>query len=101
LLGSNDVYAYVGSVSGRDVATALGIVADDHVGVFNVAVAPDDRRRGYGAALSARTALDGLAAGARRALLMSSEMGLAVYQQLGFREIERWSYWVPPDASEA
>jgi GNAT superfamily N-acetyltransferase len=101
LLGSNDVYAYGGSVSGRDVATALGIVADDHVGVFNVAVAPDHRRRGYGAALSARTVLDGLAAGARRALLMSSETGLSVYQQLGFREIERWSYWVPPDAPDA
>lgn len=101
LLGSNDVYAYAGSVSGRDVATALGIVADDHVGVFNAAVAPDHRRRGYGAALSARTVLDGLATGARRALLMSSEMGLSVYQQLGFREIERWSYWVPPDAPDA
>jgi predicted GNAT family acetyltransferase len=76
-------------------------VADDHVGVFNVAVAPDHRRRGYGAALSARTVLDGLATGARRALLMSSEMGLSVYQQLGFREIERWSYWLPPDAPDA
>jgi GNAT superfamily N-acetyltransferase len=101
LLGGNDVYAYVGSVSGRDVATALGIVADDHVGVFNVALAPDHRRRGYGAALSARTVLDGLASGARQALLMSSEMGLSVYQQLGFREVERWSYWVPSDAPDA
>jgi N-acetylglutamate synthase len=94
LLATSGVAAYVGSVEGRDVATALGIVADDHVGVFNVAVIPDHRRRGYGAAVSARTVLDGFASGARRALLMSSEMGLPVYQLLGFRELERWSYWV-------
>jgi GNAT superfamily N-acetyltransferase len=97
LLAVNGVFAYAGSVGGRDVATALGIVVDDHVGVFNVAVTPDHRRRGYGAALSARTVLDGLATGARRALLMSSEMGLEVYQRLGFRELERWSFWVPAE----
>jgi GNAT superfamily N-acetyltransferase len=101
LLAVSGVSAYAGSVGGHDVATALGIVADDHVGVFNVAVTPDHRRRGYGAALSARTVLDGLAAGAHRALLMSSELGLPVYQNLGFRELERWSYWVPGGAADA
>jgi N-acetylglutamate synthase len=101
LLAVRGVSAYVGSVGGHDLATALGIVADDHVGVFNVAVAPDHRRRGYGAALSARTVLDGLAAGAHRALLMSSELGRPVYQNLGFRELEQWCYWVPGDATDA
>jgi GNAT superfamily N-acetyltransferase len=100
LLAVSGVSAYVASVGGRDVGTALGIVADDHVGVFNVAVTPDHRRRGYGAALSARTVLDGLAAGAHRALLMSSELGRPVYQSLGFRELEQWSYWVPAGAAE-
>jgi N-acetylglutamate synthase len=101
LLAVTGVSAYTGSVGGRDVATALAIVADDHVGVFNVAVTPDCRRRGYGAALSARAVLDGMATGARRALLMSSEMGLPVYQQLGFRMLEQWSYWVRAESADA
>jgi ribosomal protein S18 acetylase RimI-like enzyme len=99
VLGERGVTAYVGSIGGRDVATALGIVADDHVGVFNVATPPGHRRQGFGSALTARTVLDGLASGARQALLMSSEMGLHVYQQLGFQEQELWSVWVPADVA--
>lgn len=98
LLNADGVSAYVGSIGARDVATALGIVADTHVGLFNVAVVPDVRRQGLGRALSARTVLDGLASGARRALLMSSEMGVRVYERLGSRELEVWSYWVPADS---
>jgi hypothetical protein len=30
---------------------------------------------------------------------MSSEMGLHVYQQLGFQEQELWSVWVPADVA--
>lgn len=96
LLSVEGVYAYVGSVGERDVVTGLGIVADDHVGVFDVAVLPEFRRRGYGAALTALTVLDGIAAGARRALLMSSEMGLTTYERLGFQTLEVWSYWERP-----
>lgn len=99
LLGERGVTAYVGSIGGRDVATALGIVVDDHVGVFNVATLPEHRRQGFGSALTARTVLDGLASGARWALLMSSEMGLHAYQQLGFQERELWSVWVPADVA--
>jgi GNAT superfamily N-acetyltransferase len=97
LLSAEGVHAYVGSVDERDVVTGLGIVADDHVGVFDVAVLPEFRRRGYGAALTARTVLDGIVVGARRALLMSSEMGLTTYKRLGFRTLEMWSYWESPE----
>jgi hypothetical protein len=54
------------------------------------------RRRGYGAALTARAVLDVIAAGARRALLMSSEMGLTTYERLGFQTLEVWSYCERP-----
>jgi len=95
LLTPDDVFAYVGSVDGHDIATGLGIVAHGFVGVHNVAVNPGNRRRGYGAALTARIVLDGIADGAHRALLMASELGLPVYQRLGFHALETWSSWTP------
>ena len=84
---------YVGSVDGETVATALGLSGGDHVGVYNVATMPEHRGLGYGAAISARAALDGFAAGASYAYLQSSAAGYRVYQRLGFEELEAWALW--------
>jgi ribosomal protein S18 acetylase RimI-like enzyme len=97
LLIRPNVIAYQASVDGADVATALGIVADGFVGVFNVACVESHRRRGYGAALTARVVLDGLSSGAGRAVLTSSPSGEGVYRALGFREVARWAQWLPED----
>jgi predicted GNAT family acetyltransferase len=70
------------------------VTLDDYVGVFNVATPPEHRRRGYGAAITARVVSDGLAAGARWAWLQSSPAGYRVYEELGFRTLERWLAWV-------
>jgi len=89
-------HAYVGSVDGRDVVTAFGSTAGDHVGIFNVATPAAHRGRGYGKAITARAALDGFDSGARFAYLQSSPAGLRVYESLGFRILETWSVWVTP-----
>jgi N-acetylglutamate synthase len=86
--------AYVGEVDGEVVTTALGVTLGDCVGVFNVATPSEHRRRGYGAAITARVVEDGLAAGARWAWLQSSPSGYRVYEALGFRTLERWLSWV-------
>lgn len=98
LLHRPNVIAYQASVDGTDVATALGIVADGFVGVFNVACIESHRRRGYGGALTARVVLDGLASGADTAVLTSSPLGEATYGNLGFREVARWAQWLPEAA---
>jgi N-acetylglutamate synthase len=67
---------------------------EDHVGVFNVATPSRHRRRGYGAAVTARVVADGVAAGASWAWLQSSPSGYAIYERLGFRTLERWLTWV-------
>jgi predicted GNAT family acetyltransferase len=84
----------VGEVDGEIVTTALGTVFGDCVGVFNVATPEAHRRRGHGAAITARVVTDGLAAGADWAWLQSSEVGYRVYEALGFETVERWSCWV-------
>ena len=88
------VRAYVGEADGQVVTTAVGVTRGDNVGVFNVATPPEHRRRGYGAAVTARAAADGFAAGASWAWLQSSTAGYRVYEALGFRTLERWLCWV-------
>jgi GNAT superfamily N-acetyltransferase len=81
---------YVGRVDGVDVSTAVGFAVDGTAGIFNVATPPEHRGHGYGAALTARAARDGFAAGADLAWLQSSEMGHSIYRRLGFRDVETY-----------
>jgi N-acetylglutamate synthase len=93
--------AYLGTVDGEPVTTALGYSDGDYVGIFGVATPLRHRGRGYGAAVTARAVLDGFEAGASVAYLQSSPLGFRIYERLGFRTLETWSVWVsgPPSRS--
>ncbi len=88
------VAAYVGVIGDALVTTALCVTIGDFVGVFNVGTPEEYRRRGFGGAVTAQAARDGLAAGASAAWLQSSAAGYGVYEGLGFRTIERWPCWI-------
>jgi hypothetical protein len=88
------VRCYLGEVGGQAVTTGLGVTLSDFTGVFNIATPPAHRRRGYGAAVTARAVADGLAAGAKWAWLQSSPPGYATYTRLGFRTVETWKCWI-------
>ena len=88
------VRAYVGKIDCEPVATAVGVSLENHVGIFNVATLPPHRRRGYGAAITARAVCDGLDQGARWAWLQSSPAGYSVYENLGFKLHESWECWI-------
>ncbi|HSZ40661.1 MAG TPA: GNAT family N-acetyltransferase [Trebonia sp.] len=94
LLGAPGVRCYVGEAGGRPVTTGIGLTLGPFTGVFNVATVPAGRRRGYGAALTARAVSDGLAAGASWSWLQASPDGYGVYERLGFRTVETWRVWV-------
>ena len=57
------------------------------VGVYSIATVGAARRRGYGAAMTARIVADGVAAGCDVAILQASEMGRPIYERLGFRTV--------------
>src|SRR6185436_1810814 len=78
---------YIARIDGRPVATSLGMVVDDVVGIYNVATSPDARRRGAGTAVTAAAMTAARAQGAKWAILESSEMGRSVYERLGFRQV--------------
>ena len=94
LLALPGVHCYLGEVGDEAVTTGIGVTLGSYVGIFNIATPPAHRRRGYGAAVTARAVADGLAAGAKWAWLQSSEPGYRVYERLGFRTAEGWSCWL-------
>ncbi|MFD8035585.1 GNAT family N-acetyltransferase [Streptomyces sp. NPDC059717] len=87
--------AYVTEAEGVPVATSFGVQVDDLVGVFNIAVPPRHRRRGYGTAATAAVLSDAYENGARTAFLHASPMGVPLYQAMGFRLAESWTVFVP------
>jgi len=88
------VRCYLGEAGGQAVTTGVGVTLGDFTGVFNIATPAAHRRRGYGAAVTARAVADGLAAGAKWAWLQSSPLGYATYTRLGFESVETWKCWI-------
>jgi ribosomal protein S18 acetylase RimI-like enzyme len=86
---------YLARLHGTAVATAETSLQEGVIGVFGVATIPGARRRGIGAAITARAVGD-RAEEADLAFLQSSEMGRGVYTSLGFREISTWEVWSRP-----
>lgn len=78
---------FVGFVDGTPAATTSLLLADDLAGVYHVVTLPPFRGRGIGAAMTAAAMQHARERGARTAVLQSSEMGLRVYQSVGFEAI--------------
>lgn len=75
---------------GRPVASALAVVAEQAVVIYNVATIPEARGRGIGGSITLAALHDGRSRGARLGVLESSEMGYGVYRRLGFRDVGRY-----------
>ena len=96
LFGEEGGAGLIAEVDGAPACTGVSIVAGDWVGVFIVGTVPAFRRRGLGAALTAKLVTDAVARnGVSHALLQSSAMGKGVYEGLGFRTVEDWTRWAP------
>lgn len=74
-------------IDGRPVSTALGVVMDGVLGIYNVATRPDEQRRGGGTAVTRAVIQDGIRNGAVSAILQTSPAGRPVYERLGFHEV--------------
>ena len=82
-VGATDVAVYVGYTDGEPVSSGLGVRTGRTIGVYNIATVERARRRGYGAAMTARVVAEGAAAGCDVAILQASPMGLPIYERLG------------------
>ncbi|HEV7709432.1 MAG TPA: GNAT family N-acetyltransferase [Asanoa sp.] len=95
LLDHPAMRGYVVEVAGTVVATSFGVLVGDQVGVFNIAVPPEHRRRGYGRAATAAVLRDGYAAGARHAFLHATPLGVPLYESMGFQTAQTWAVFLP------
>lgn len=88
---------YVGYVDGEPVTTGLGARTGRTIGVYNISTIESARKRGYGEAMTARVAADGLAAGCDVAILQASEMGRPIYERLGYRTVVEYDWYCEPE----
>ncbi|MGW1530369.1 GNAT family N-acetyltransferase [Streptomyces sp. NPDC002159] len=96
VLDAPGITAYLGEADGTCVATAMGILLDGHLGVFNISTAPAHRKRGYGARMTEHVMAQGRHHGAHTAYLRPSDMALPLYAALGFTVAEHWTYLSSP-----
>ena len=101
VLAHPDAFVYVGYTDGAPVTSGLGFRTGRTIGVYNIATVESARRRGYGAAMTMRIVDDGAAAGCDVAILQASEMGLPIYERLGFRLVLEYDAFVDPASLRA
>jgi len=96
LLDRPGCVVYVGYADGDPVVSGLGWRTGRTLGVYSIATIEPARRRGYGAAMTARVVTDGMVAGCDVAALQASELGRPIYERLGFRTAVRYAAYVDP-----
>ncbi len=82
------VSMHLGLLDSRPVARSMAITSGELVGVYNVYVAPSQRKRGFGAEVTMAAIEAGHGRGATAACLESTEAGFSLYESLGFRRID-------------
>lgn len=94
ILSVPGIKGYAGRVGDEAVTSAVGITHRGTTGIVAVGTLTPRRRRGYAAAVTARAALDGFAAGAEWVWLQADPSAVRVYERLGFRSVDTSALWV-------
>ena len=82
--------AWVAYANGAPVGTAATVAAGGVTGLYNIAILPEYRRRGYGTALTRLAAEEAFRqGGAKKLILQASSQGVRMYERMGFRTVTR------------
>jgi ribosomal protein S18 acetylase RimI-like enzyme len=84
-LGRTPWKMYLGRLDGEPVATNMLFNGGGVASVYAVATLPSARGKGIGSAITLKPLLSARDQGYRYAVLFSSEMGIHVYERIGFR----------------
>jgi GNAT superfamily N-acetyltransferase len=85
MLDLNECYHMLARLRGEAVGSGMLLCASGVAAIYNVATLPGVRRQGVAAAMMQRLHSQALADGYPATVLASSEMGLPLYQKLGYR----------------
>jgi ribosomal protein S18 acetylase RimI-like enzyme len=92
LLADPGVTGFLLSLKGEAVATGINFVVGDHVAMFGGSVSPQHRRNGYYRTLVTARLAHAVAHGARHAVVQNTPASRPLYESLGFRLAETWTY---------
>lgn len=97
LLGDDRVTMLLGYAGSHPepVATSVSVVAAGIAGVYAVTVHLSYRRRGWGEAITWAAVEAGRREGISLAALQATELGLPVYERMGFRRIREYVHYLP------
>jgi hypothetical protein len=98
LLRLPHVRLYSGVVGGAVVATSMLVATGTVAGIYWVATEPEQRRRGYGEALTWAAVGGGRELGCAVASLQASNAGRPVYARMGFEHVLDYESLHPPEA---
>jgi GNAT superfamily N-acetyltransferase len=87
------VRVFNGRLDGRVVATSMVVVTASGAGVYSVSTIDDHRRRGFGEAMTVAAVEAAIAERVDLAYLQASDMGLPVYERLGFTTVDTFTMW--------
>ncbi len=77
---------YLGRLNGQPVATNMMFNGGGVASVYGVATVPSARGKGIGGAITLKPLIEARDMGYRYAVLFSTEMGVRVYERIGFRD---------------
>lgn len=77
---------YLGRLNGKPVATNMLFTGGGVASVYAVGTIPSARGKGIGGAITLKPLLEARAMGYRYGVLFSTEMGVSVYERIGFRQ---------------
>lgn len=90
---------YLGSFRGRPVATSMCFLAGSLAGIYHVTTRPEYRNRGIGKHMTLTPLLDARDGACSMGSLFASQLGEAVYRQIGFEAYSRISVYRLPEVS--
>jgi GNAT superfamily N-acetyltransferase len=94
-----DVQLFTARLDDVPAGVSIAIRTGDVSGVYGVGTLPHARRRGVGSATTWAAVGAGRAWGCDTVVLQASEMGLPMYERMGFRTVVRYVTFTSPGAT--
>lgn len=87
-------HAYLGYLGGEPIATSAMFLGSEAAGIYHVVTLPHARGKGIGSLITLEPLKEARASGYKTGVLQSSDMGLRVYERLGFRSYFKADFYL-------